>query len=300
MSRSVSVLIPVYNPGELLIEAIDSALAQTGCDNIEIEIIAADDGSTCERTQEILRNYEDRITVHRKENSGPADTRNFLVEAASHDWIAWLDQDDIWLPNKLELQFEAAERNGADFVYTNAELFGDTHEIGKFRNNPASMPEGDVFEALVDDNFITTAGVMVRRQLVLDVGGHDISVAGVDDWDMWLKIAATGAKFAAIPEPVTLYRWHSLSMSKRHEEMKLLRENVLRSALKTERGQQVSWYRRLRALANVTGTSAWFVSSADSRRAAEWYRDSLRYWPFQLTAWKGLVKSVLQGMSSSK
>lgn len=291
MSQFVSVLIPVYNAGEALIEALDSALTQVGC---ETEIVLVDDGSTCKVTQNIIAHYEDRITVFRKANSGPADTRNVCLMMASHDWIAWLDQDDVWLPNKLQEQLKAAEKYDAQFVYTNARLFGELDDIGDIRNDPDAMPSGDVYDQLIFDNFVTTSAVMMKRELAIGVGGHDTEVAGVDDWDMWLRIAATGARFAPVPEPLTLYRWHSMSMSKQHGRMKKLRHDVLVKALKSERGRRLPWTLRQRSIGNLTATSAWFGLSSNARQSAGWYAEALMQWPFQMNAWKGLVKSIIQ------
>lgn len=291
MSQSVSVLIPVYNSGEDLAETLDSALAQVGC---EVEVILIDDGSPCEVTQQTIAKYEGRITAIRKENSGPADTRNMCIERASHEWVAFLDQDDIWLPNKLEEQLKAAEKHDAQLVYTNAKVFGEMDDIGDLRNDPAAMPSGDVYEQLIFDNFVTMSTVMVKRDLLNRVGGLDVNVPGVDDWDMWLRIAATGVKFAAVPEPLTLYRWHSLSMSKQHEVMKKRRHEVLVKALQSERGQKLPWSLRQRSIGNLTATSAWFSLSSNAKQAAAWYAESVSQWPFQKNAWKGLVKSIIQ------
>ncbi|MBL8808847.1 MAG: glycosyltransferase [Planctomycetaceae bacterium] len=290
-SLSISVVIPVYNAGQPLKEAIDSAFSQIG---VNVEVIVVDDGSTCGVTQSILESYGDRIRYFRQKNAGPAAARNLGVQHASHEWIAFLDQDDIWLPEKSQIQLAAAQESGADVTYTNARNFGELERVGEVRCNPAQMPSGDVFEALLLDNFLTMAGVMIRRSVFLAAGSFRPEFAGVDDWDMWLKVSAAGAQFQAIPDPLILYRWHSGSLSKRHRQMKDLREQVLLEALNSPRGRQVPWNFRRKALARVRSTSAWFIAEKEPMQAAVWYAQSIAYWPLEMNAWKGFVKSCLR------
>ncbi len=290
-SPSISVVIPVYNAGLPLREAIDSALAQT---DVNVEVIVVDDGSTCQVTQEILDSYGTQIRCLRQKNAGPAAARNVGVQHASHEWIAFLDQDDIWLPQKSRVQLAAAQESGADVIYTNARNFGELERVGELRCDPAQMPTGEVFEALLLDNFLTMAGVMIRRSTFLAAGSFRPEFAGVDDWDMWLKVSAAGAQFHAVPEPLILYRWHSGSLSKRHHQMKALREQVLLEALNSPRGRQVPWNFRRRALARVRSTSAWFIAEKEPMQAAVWYAQSIAYWPLEMNSWKGFVKSCLR------
>lgn len=287
----VSVVIPVYNAGAPLKEAIDSALSQ---EHVQVEVLVVDDGSTCSVTRQILADYGDQIRCFTQKNSGPAAARNLGVQNASHEWIAFLDQDDIWLPGKLQKQMAVAGETGADVVYTNARNFGELERVAELRCEPAQMPCEDVFESLLLDNVLTMAGVMIRRSTFIAAGCFRPEFAGVDDWDMWLKVSAAGAKFAAIPEALILYRWHSGSLSKRHHQMKDLREKVLAEALNSPRGKLVPWKLRRKALAKVRSTSAWFIAEKEPMQAAVWYAQSLVYWPLEMNSWKGFVKSCLR------
>lgn len=287
----VSVIIPVYNAGECLREAVQSVLSQTFR---SVEIILVDDGSTDSITQTMIRSFGRRVRVVRQPNAGPASARNLGIRHASGEWIAFLDQDDLWTPEKLATQLNVAESTGADIIYTNARNFGELDRVAELRNDPCQMPSGDVFESLLLDNMLTMAGVMVRASLFRSVGLFRSEVDGVDDWDMWLRASAAGAQFAAVPEPLTLYRWHSASLSKRHEQMKIHRVRVLQNALNLPRGRAVCNSLKRRAWAQVLSTSAWFIAEKNPFKAVLWYLQSLFFWPAEAKSWKGIARTCLR------
>ncbi len=133
----VSVVIPTYNGAAEVRRAIDSALAQDGC---EVEVIPVNDGST-DDTKTVLDSYGDRIKAVHQKNSGPAATRNAGIAAATGEWVAFLDHDDYWKPGKLKAQLEAAARTNADVIYTNAENFGDVNRVAELRSIPIKCPK---------------------------------------------------------------------------------------------------------------------------------------------------------------
>ena len=287
---TVSVVIPVYNAGSELIEAIDSVSRQTQPVH---EIIVIDDGSTRSETRKILNALPDTVRILRQPNAGPASARNLGIRAASGHWIAFLDQDDLWKPEKLELQLQAAQQKNAQVVYTNAANFGTQPRVHELRLSPDQMPEGDVFVPLLIDNFLTMSGVMVERTSLDRIGLFAEELAGADDWDMWLRLSDSGCQFAAVTEPVTLYRWHDASLSKRHHHMHSVRMAVIRRALHQCSRTSMSVLTRSRALAATLRTSAWFIEQDDPWTACRWYLQSLSYWPLNQTTWRGLVKSLL-------
>lgn len=284
----VSVVIPTYNGAAEVRRAIDCALAQEGC---EVEVIPVNDGST-DDTAYVLNSYGSRIRAVHQKNSGPAATRNAGIAAATGDWVAFLDHDDYWQPGKLAAQLAAADRTGADVIYTNARNFGDVNRVADLRSNPDEMPEGDLFEYLLLDNFIVVSSTIVRRELLEKVGGFN-APPGVEDWDLWLRLATNGAKFAPVREALTMYQWRPGSLSKNFERMRDIRRQIIRTAMASERAQSLSWTFRQKVLANVESCSAWFLASSSPRRAITWYAQSLAYWPFDLNSWKGLVKGCL-------
>lgn len=289
MSASVSVIIPVYNGAAEVRRAIDSALGQI---NATVEVIVLNDGST-DQTASVLAEYGDRIRAVNQQNRGLAGTRNNGIALATGEWVAFLDHDDYWLPEKLSLQLAAAKRTGFDVVYTNAGNFGDVARVADLRSEPTLMAEGNLLQPLLMDNFIVVSSVMIRRTLIQETGGFDSSLPSVEDWDLWLKLSARGISFAAVREPVTMYQWRAGSMSKNYDLMRTTRKMIVERAFRTEQAKQLPWTVRRRALANIESCSAWFLAGSSPAKAVRWYMNSLWYWPFDLNSWKGIVKGCL-------
>jgi glycosyltransferase involved in cell wall biosynthesis len=289
MTPSVSVIIPVYNGAIEVRRAIDSALGQLNC---TAEVIVLNDGSQ-DDTASVLAEYGNRIRAINQQNCGLARTRNNGIAVATGEWVAFLDHDDYWEPEKLTLQLKAAERSGYDVVYTNAANFGEVARVADLRSEPKAMVEGDLLEQLLLDNFIVVSSVMIRRSLMQEISGFDSSLPSVEDWDLWLKLSARGVNFAAVREPVTLYQWRAGSMSKNYELMRTTRKMIVQRALSTDRAKSLPWSVRRRALANIESCSAWFLAESSPRKAIQWYMNSLWYWPFSVNSWKGIVKGCL-------
>jgi glycosyltransferase involved in cell wall biosynthesis len=289
MKPTVSVIIPVYNGAAEVRRAIDSALAQVDSD---VEVIVLNDGSK-DDTRAVLDSYGDRIRAIHQQNSGLAQTRNNGIAAAKGEWVAFLDHDDYWTAEKLSEQLKAAERTGADVVYTNAGNFGDVGRVAELRSEPSAMLEGDLLEALLLDNFIVVSSVMIKRKVIQEHQGFNASLPCVEDWDLWLRLSANGVRFAAVREPVTMYQWRAGSMSKNFELMRATRKKIVGEALKAQRAKKLPWSVRRRAMASIESCSAWFLAGTSPRRAISWYMNSLWYWPFDMNSWKGIVKGCL-------
>jgi len=180
----VSVIIPAYNAERYLGEALDSVMAQTWRD---IEVVVVDDGST-DGTQEIVRGYGPPVRLLEQANAGPAAARNRGVREAEGELVAFLDSDDLWLPEKLALQVPLFDAEGrVALVYCKAErMTGDGTPIP----TPAHpRPTGDVFLALLGRNHCPTSGVVVRRDVFLRFGGFPEDMVWAEDWHLWLRIA---------------------------------------------------------------------------------------------------------------
>lgn len=197
----VSVVIPVYNLERYLAEAVESVLAQTHTD---FEIILVDDGST-DRSREIMagfeRKYGDRIVCRYQEHRGASAARNSGVETARGDWVAFLDGDDLWKPDKLKIQLREARKGpGYDFLSTPAEIFGETRLL--FDPVP---DEPDIKVALMLKGcFIVLSSVLVRRERMKEIP-FDESLPGAQDLDLYFRLA-DGSRFRFIPEPLVVYR----------------------------------------------------------------------------------------------
>jgi glycosyltransferase involved in cell wall biosynthesis len=202
----VSIVIPAYNAERHLRAAIDSALAQTWRAR---EIIVVDDGSV-DATQRILQSYGTAITVLTQRNRGAAAATNVGVATARGTWIAFLDADDIWLPDKLSRQIERC--GGYAISHTDSVCFGESIE-GEIKRSGLGVPcSGFVVKELLVTNCIVKSTVLIRRELYERLGGFDETMAGVEDWSLWLAACADN-ELGYLPEVTVRYRVHSQSKS---------------------------------------------------------------------------------------
>jgi glycosyltransferase involved in cell wall biosynthesis len=203
--KTVSAIIPTYNYGRFLREAIDSALAQT-CP--ALEVIVVDDGST-DDTPQVLAGYGDRIRAIRQENAGVGTARNAGIAAARGEYLAFLDSDDIWRPRKLErdlARFEADPELG--LVHCGVEAFDNT---GKTISVSLTGLEGWVAPDLLrlDRQVIAApgSGTMVPKRVAEEIGGFDARLQPSEDWDFCYRVAAR-YRVGFVPEVLVRYRLH--------------------------------------------------------------------------------------------
>jgi glycosyltransferase involved in cell wall biosynthesis len=185
-TRTVSVVMGVYNSARWIRDALDSVLAQTYPAS---EIVVVDDGST-DDTPQIVRSYGGIVCYLREEHRGRPH-RNRGILASRGDLVAFLDGDDYWDPHKLEEQMGLLDRRGLSWAYCEARwIEANTHR--PVRVTTAPVQEGDILEPLLLNNFIVASTAVVARTVFGQVGCFDESpdVAAVEDWDLWLRIAA--------------------------------------------------------------------------------------------------------------
>ena len=181
----VSVIIPTYNRARIIKEAVDSVLAQ---DFKDFELIVVDDGST-DNTSSVLAPYGDDIRIHFQENKGVSAARNRGIAEASGQFIAFLDSDDLWLPQKLTTQVEF-------FNQTPDALICQTEEVwirNGIRVNPKKRhkkPSGMIFEPSLALCLVSPSAVMIRRELLDSAGGFDETLPVCEDYDLWLRISS--------------------------------------------------------------------------------------------------------------
>lgn len=182
----VSVVIPTYNRGPMVTDAVASVLAQ---DYPAIETIVVNDGSS-DDTPDRLSLLKDRVTVMTQENRGVSAARNAGVAHARGEYVAFLDSDDRWLPEKISTQV-------AFFVSRPDALICQTEETW-IKNGKPLLPRarhkkrsGMIFEPSLELCLVSPSAVMMRKDFFLDVGGFDESLPACEDYDLWLRISMT-------------------------------------------------------------------------------------------------------------
>lgn len=187
----VSVVIPAYNAAAYIAGTLDSVFAQTFAD---FEVVLVNDGSPdTDRLEQELQHYLSRIRYLKQENRGPSAARNLGIGETKGSYIAFLDADDLWLPQHLSRQVDRLEGNKKlGLVYSDAlHLRGDTLIGTAFERVPQS---GEVsLESLLSEQCtINTSSVVVLRSALLEAGLFDESMSYCEDFDLWLRLAAIG------------------------------------------------------------------------------------------------------------
>jgi glycosyltransferase involved in cell wall biosynthesis len=199
---TVSVVIPTYNRADEVIGAVESALAQTYG---EFDVWVIDDGST-DATEEALAPYRDRINYMKTSNLGHAGARNHGIRASRGRYLAFLDSDDRWYPEKLErVASEAAKAPGVGLLYTDVVVVDTTRRPLWVQRTPDAS--GDAYLGLLKGNFITMSSAVVSRAALERVGLFDETFRLSPDWDLWLRIARQ-FPIRRVPCAVTEYRAH--------------------------------------------------------------------------------------------
>ena len=205
----ISVIVPVYNGEKTIRETIESVFNQSFSD---FEIIVINDGSQ-DSTLDVLASIQDpRLKVFSYPNSGVSASRNRGFSHTVGEFIAFLDADDLWTPNKLEAQLAALQDNpNAAVAYSWTDFIDETSQF--LRPGPHFTISGDVYAELLRGNFLANgSNPLIRRQALIEVGSFDESLPPSEDWDIYLRLAAH-YHFIAVPFSQILYRVSTNSQS---------------------------------------------------------------------------------------
>ncbi|HEX7830872.1 MAG TPA: glycosyltransferase family 2 protein [Thermoanaerobaculia bacterium] len=196
-----SIIIPTHDRPELLSRSVESARLA----GREIEIVVVDDGST-DDTSAVCASFPDIVYVRLDERRGVGYARAAGIAASSGEYISFLDDDDARLPGSIDRQLAILEAApDAALVYGQIYRAAQNLEIDERRIFPRVCPDGDLFWKLIDNSFIPTCSVVIRRSALDAVGGLFHEAAPADDWDLWLRLAER-YPIAVLPEPVSVYR----------------------------------------------------------------------------------------------
>jgi glycosyltransferase involved in cell wall biosynthesis len=201
----VSVVIPTRNRSAQLATTLRSVLWQS---DVVLEVIVVDDGSTDATPEVVAAARDSRVTlVRRDEPHGPAAARNLGAGRATGEWVGFVDDDDVWAPDKLARQLGAADAADRGWVYGGVVAVGERLAI--VSGNPPPSPEA-VMAVLPRSNPVPGGGsnVILRRDLFEGVGGFDERFTPCEDWELWARLTRHGPP-AAVPEPLMGYRLHA-------------------------------------------------------------------------------------------
>jgi glycosyltransferase involved in cell wall biosynthesis len=214
-SPKVSVVMTCYKYAQYLPYAVDSVLGQT---YPNVELIMVNDGSP-DNTDEVMQRYlgDPRVKYIKQPNSGQTVAKNNGIRAATGEFIAFLDADDIWHREKLARQMPLFAKPEVGVVYSTMEFIDDAGEKVPYQASPLSKPRsGRITEALFVDNIVPFSAAVARRECFEKVGLMDDTLKMAIDWDLWLRMSVHYA-FDFVDEPLMLYRvGHPGQMSKNY------------------------------------------------------------------------------------
>jgi glycosyltransferase involved in cell wall biosynthesis len=237
-----TVVIPTYNREKLLKAALQSVINQTFPN---WEAIVVDNFST-DDTDSMVNAFNDvRIKIVKVKFLGSvAASRNLAVNLARGKWIAFLDSDDFWDCGKLQTVNKSLD-DSSDLLYHYVEIISE--DLQKIRVHKSRRLRTPIYkDLLLGGNPLVTSSVVMRRNLYLDIGGmcEEPKLLGMEDYEMWLRVARTSERFTLIPKQLGSYRIHADSLSKKNNYVRLftLFENHISSLAPNERYRLQSLY----------------------------------------------------------
>ena len=227
--NDVTVIIPCYNYGQFIAEAIESALNQTV---LPKKIIIINDGST-DNSKVIIDSFKHNslIEIIHKSNTGVIDSKNLGIKMSSTYWTVFLDADDKLSRTFLEETLGAARNGVRDIVYTDMQLFGAINDV--FTAKPFHT------YTLLKGNYINNSS-LIKTSLLKQVNGYKAQMRhGLEDWELYITLAEAGAKPQYLPRPLVNYRQHRGSLSRNMSGLPKERELI-----KQMKDLHRSYYRR--------------------------------------------------------
>lgn len=198
----ISVIIPTHNRNELLKRSIDSVISQTYPVH---EIIIVDDAKNKE-TEKLVRSYREKYTLlkylYNYDGRGASSSRNYGVERSVGDYVAFLDDDDIWLSEKLEKQIYQIKIQNLDAVFSKILIMYENTNISYATN--ATMPKNPMIDICMENFIGGTISSVIKRDIFNKIGGFDINFPAREEYDLWIRLIASGANISIVEEPLSV------------------------------------------------------------------------------------------------
>ena len=286
----VSAVITAYNAEKYIAETLKSVSAQTYG---PMEIIVVDDGSA-DKTAEIVRTQFPDVHYIYQRNAGQPSARNAGIRNAKGTYIAFVDSDDLWFPQKIARQVEQLTRSQAVWCYCDCLFFHEDLNHVLYRYSAQVRPRtGRVLEPLLLGNFISSPTPIIRRDALMEIGLWDETVAIAEDWNMWLKLSARfGIEY--VDETLAAYRLHGDNMMKGASIQNILDSNlaVLANGLSQLSGDSRAIAEKARA--NIYFKIAlMYLKRGEKRRGRQMIFQALRNDPRQLRFYAYQLVSLL-------
>lgn len=285
----VTAIVPAYNYGRFIRQAVDSILAQT---YEPIECIVVDNGST-DDTPEVLKGYGGKVRTIRQENLGPSVARNTGVRASEGEYIAFLDADDWWEPSKIATQMRYLDDHpdvGAlGCCVRTVDAAGCPMGVTRWRSMGPDW-RANLRGLALQTEWVggSCSGVLMRRRVLDEVGLFDETMVGAEDWDMWMRVGAKH-QIHNVSDLLVNIRCHNQGFTSNSRLLEARNWEVYRRAV--ERWPDVidrRVRRRMRALI-LADAGYSYRMGGDRRTALRRFAQSLVAWPWCIGRWKATV-----------
>ncbi len=249
---SLSVVIPAYNCGKYIGRAVDSVLSQS---RMPDEVIVVDDGSD-DNTADVAGGYGEKVRLIRQDSAGASAARNAGIEAANAEWIAFLDGDDEWLPEKLELQLGLLERNEhldwttGNFIRCdcNNDIRRDDLDGDRLARAKGLLGEKEYLDSYFRAYLALAGGwtgtMVIRRKMLTEAGMFRAGLARYNDMDMWFRLAFIGGEIGYDIAPLAIYHTEVAgSIVKTHHDSGIICDVVDRLMAQAEKHDKLDEFR---------------------------------------------------------
>jgi len=267
----VSIILPTYNHASRLPGCLDNILEQTFQD---YEIILIDDGSI-DMTRKTIDDFKearkahDRITYLYQGHKGVSEARNLGIISSRADLIAFIDDDDRWEKDKLEIQLKAMMRDPEiSFSYTNSFFVYQNMGTKILQSRIMSLGGGDIFEQLLYKCFIITSSVMAKKAALLEAGLFDKVMSVGEDWDLWLRLAYK-YKAGYLKEPLLHYNLHDNNAHKDSLKMLAGHRRIIEKIFYSGRFTE---YKKMRTASELN----FYLTAAEAYMRKRCYAQALR------------------------
>jgi glycosyltransferase involved in cell wall biosynthesis len=298
MPPSVSIVMAAKNYARFLPEAVESVLAQTFSD---WELLIIDDGST-DNTPDVVHPFlaDPRVRYTRADRLGQPRAKNLGITLARGEFIAFLDADDAWEPEKLEKQLPLFHnRPEVGVVYCRRRLMDEAGNLMPRRQSP-QPPRGRILDRMIVQNHVCFSSAMVRRIVFSHVGMFDPEWDLAIDYDLWLRVARH-YEFDVVDEELVRYRTGHGNLSKKQADRVDTALSIMRRA-ETRRSisSEVPMTAIAEAHASTCRTMAYVLRASEPLTAARWYLRALRWPSGRLASLRGLTASILRFLSGRR
>jgi glycosyltransferase involved in cell wall biosynthesis len=260
---SIAVIIPTYNSGPYLKETLASVLGQTLQAD---EILIVDDGST-DGTLELAESYGGKVRVFRCSGQRQSRARTFGARQTECEWIAFLDHDDLWLPDKLRRQMEELRAHPkADVCYSARRLLSQRGVGFVLGDVLAVPPAAEIRKALFRNTVFMPGSVVMRRTTYLANGGFDPEFKIVEDWDFWLRLMHAGVIFAGCQGAFLHQRVHANNNSNNAVAGLEDHKEIYRRHVRPHLGRPYRWFHCARVLGEHEADAAMVLRLSGDRR----------------------------------